>query len=137
MWRAYACAQCVPWRAQRACAAPLPQGVAKARISARGQRGGDGRARRRKAGKRAVRVSLLRADACAQGVPVARSAGKDADMLEEEICGCIDCACVQCSCGGLERGCREDNLAHYSWFCILHFVLCLVADQELFCFCSA
>jgi len=62
------------WRAQRACATPLPQGVAKARSSARGQRGGDGRARRRKAGKRAVRVSLWRADACAQGVPVARTA---------------------------------------------------------------
>ena len=62
------------WRAQRACATPLPQGVAKARSSARGQRGGDDRTRRRKAGKRAVRVSLWRADACAQGVPVARTA---------------------------------------------------------------
>jgi len=62
------------WCAQRACATPLPQGGAKARSSARGQRGVDDRARRRKAGKRAARVSLWRADACAQGVPVARTA---------------------------------------------------------------
>jgi len=67
----------------------------------------------------------------------ANSATKDADMHEEEICECVDCACVECACGGLERGCREDNLAHCTLFCILHFVLCLVADQELFCFCSA
>ena len=64
----------------------------------------------------------------------ANSAGTDADMHEEEIC--VDCACVECACGGLERGCREDNLAHCILFCILYFVLCLVADQELFCFCS-
>jgi len=62
------------WRAQPACATPLPQGGAKARSSARGQRGVDGRAPGRKAGKRAVRVSLWRAEACAQGVPVARTA---------------------------------------------------------------
>jgi len=62
------------WRAQCACATPLPQGVVTARSSARGQRGGDDRVRRRKAGKRTVRVSLWRADACAQGVPVARTA---------------------------------------------------------------
>ena len=37
MWRAYACAQCL-WRAQRACATPLPHGGARARSSARGQR---------------------------------------------------------------------------------------------------
>ena len=49
---------------------PIP----KARSSARGQRGVDGRARRHKAGKRAVRVSLWRADACAQGVPVTHTA---------------------------------------------------------------
>jgi len=61
-------------RAQRACATPLPQGVDKARNSARGQRGGDDRERRRKGDKRAVRVSLWRADACAQGVPVAHTA---------------------------------------------------------------
>ena len=66
----------------------------------------------------------------------ANSAAKDADMHEDEICECVDCACVECACGGLERGCREDNLAHCTLFCILHFVLCLVADQELFCFCS-
>ena len=36
--------------------------------------GVDGRARRRKAGKRAVCVCLWRADACAQGGPVARTA---------------------------------------------------------------
>jgi len=65
----------------------------------------------------------------------ANSAGTDADMHEEEIC--VDCACVECACGGLERGCREDTLAHYTLFCILHFVLCLLADQEFFCFCSA
>jgi len=66
----------------------------------------------------------------------ANSTVKDADMHEEEICECVDCVCVECACGGLERGCREDNLEHYTLFCIL-FVLCLVADQELFCFCSA
>ena len=62
------------WRAQRACATPLPQGGAKARSSAREQRGVDDRTQRRKASKRAVRVSLWRADACAQGMPVARTA---------------------------------------------------------------
>ena len=67
----------------------------------------------------------------------ANSAAKDADMHEDEICECADCACVECAYGGLERGCREDNLAHCTLFCILHFVLCLVADEELFCFCSA
>jgi len=62
------------WRAQRACATPLPQGGAITRSSARGQRGVDDRGRRRKTGKRTVRVSLWRADACAQGVPVAPTA---------------------------------------------------------------
>ena len=46
------------WRAQRACATPLPQGGAKSKSSARGQRGVDGRARRRKAGLRALRLFL-------------------------------------------------------------------------------
>ena len=62
------------WRAQRACATPLPQGGAITRSSARGQRGVDDRGRRCKTGKRTVRVSLWRADACAQGVPVAPTA---------------------------------------------------------------
>jgi len=62
------------WRAQRACATPLPQGGVKTRNSARGQRGVDDRTRRRKTGKRTVRVNLWRADACAQGVSVARKA---------------------------------------------------------------
>jgi len=66
----------------------------------------------------------------------ANSAAKDADMHEDEICECADCAGVECACGGLERGCREDNLAHCTLFCIFHFVLSLVVDQELFCFCS-
>ena len=71
------------------------------------------------------------------GLPsTANSTTKDADMHEEETCECVDCVCVECACGGLERGCREDNLAHYTLFCILHFVLCLVTDQESFCFCS-
>jgi len=65
----------------------------------------------------------------------ANSADKAADH-EEEICKCVDCACVDCACGGLERGRRADNLAHCTLFCTLHFVLCLVADQELFCLCS-
>jgi len=67
----------------------------------------------------------------------ANSVVKDADIHEEEICECVDCACVECACGGLERGCREDNLTRCTLFCILYFVLCLVVDQELFCFCSA
>jgi len=37
--------------------------------------GADGRAWRRKTGKQAVCAPLWRADACAQGVPVARTAG--------------------------------------------------------------
>jgi len=63
LWRADACAQCVPV-ARTACV----------RYASCGQRGVDGRIRRRKPGRRAVCVCLWRADACAQGVPVARTA---------------------------------------------------------------
>ena len=57
---------------------------------------------------------------------VANSAPKDADMHEDEICECADCACVECACGGLERGCREDNLARCTLFLLTRTGFCTV-----------
>ena len=50
---------------------PIPQWAALEGLHGSGA---DGRARRRRAGKLAVCACLWRADACAQGVPVARTA---------------------------------------------------------------
>ena len=66
----------------------------------------------------------------------ANSAGKDADMYEEEICECVDCACVECACGGLERVYLAVNLALFT-FCTFCCVWLLKLHLKDVCDCDS
>jgi len=65
--------------------------------------GGDGRARRHRGGKRAVCACLWRADACAQGVPVARTAGVRYASYSGQRAARVDSVTSQCALPALPR----------------------------------